>query len=424
MKLGIAFGCLVLLGPSAATPAATTKIDGATASWFVTFGSPKTDWNNRFIELRDGTLVAGGYVNRDDENPLTSDWDLILRKYRSNGRLLWERRLARKGLDAAWAVRELPDGRLAVGGFSGSGGAGANDMYLAVFRRTGALEWDRWYGGAKEDRATDLLMMQSGGFLLVGQTESEGAGERDVLLVRTDDHGRELWRRAYGTAGVDRGFFAALARDGNIIISGVTGVQGNYDFLLMKVAPDGRLLWRRIVQGGGNDANHGLAVLKDGIIVYAGYGPSWNGRGNDVSLLRFAPDGQLISHQTIGGPGDDRVQFIVADGNSAWMTGYTKSFSGNWRMLIARVEPNGRIEPWLGAVGAKGDMNGSTISLARNGDLLLGGYTSTAGAGQEPPDAFAMRVMPSRIERRTNGVEVRNIALSCHADDEVQTTCR
>ena len=48
---------------------------------------------------------------------------------------------------------------------------------------------------------------------------------------------------------------------------------------------DGSELWRRVAGGPGNDATHGLALLPDGRIVHAGYGPSWGGRDNDVSLM-------------------------------------------------------------------------------------------------------------------------------------------
>jgi hypothetical protein len=128
----------------------------------------------------------------------------------------------------------------------------------------------------------------------------------------------------------------------------------------------------------------------------------------------YSPAGELLAHQAIGGPGDDRVQSIAAapDG-SVWFTGYTKSFSNEWRMMVGRMGSEGAIEPWLAAIAGVGDTNGSTIALAGNGDLLLGGY-AVAAAGAAP-DAFVMRVDPAKLVRRVDGVEVRAVPLKSAA---------
>ena len=158
---------------------------GVTApDWADSFGTAGTDWANHAIELRDGGVVATGFVNRVD-GVANSDWDVVLRKYSTDGQVLWTRRIGGRGLDAGWAVRELADGRLAVAGFSSSGGGGGNDAYLLLTDAEGATLSEHWYGGGAEDRATDLVVAPDGGLLLVGQTESSGAGERDVFVVRT-----------------------------------------------------------------------------------------------------------------------------------------------------------------------------------------------------------------------------------------------
>ena len=407
---------------AAAAPPPQPTIQGAGPLWFESHGSPRTDWTNRLVELPDGSLVAAGFVNRDDVGT-DQNWDAFLRKYGADGRTLWSRRIGGPQLEAAWAVLPLREG-FAVAGFASSNSVGGWDAALTLVDQSGQLRADHRFGGSGDDRATDLVNLGDG-LLLVGQSDSSGAGGADVFLVRTDLEGKEVWRRTYGTAADDRGFFGVALPGGGAIIAGVTGPRGAYDLLLMRVANDGQLVWRRVIAGDGNDAAHGLASLPDGSILLTGYGPSWNGRGNDMSLLHFTIDGKLLSHEAIGAADDDRVQFIaVDDQGGAWLTGYTRSFSSEWRMLIARMGANGRLEPWLGAIGGPGEMNGSTIAVAKNGDLLIGGYSTLPSAGSAPPDAFAMRVQPSRIERRKARVQVRDIPINCRADDEVQTTCR
>ena len=377
-------------------------------AWSDSFGTPDTDWANRIIELRDGSVVAAGFLNRPGPGS-AAETDVVLRKYGPGGRLLWSRRFGGSRSDAAWTVKALPDGRLALAGISSSESAGGNDAYLAVTRPDGHPIFERRYGGPGDDRATDLVLTPDGGFLLVGQTEPGPGEEPDIFLVRADKAGREVWRKSYGDKGSDRGFFAAAAAAGGFVVAGVTGPRGNYDHMLMKVDEQGRLLWRRVVGGGGNDPNHGLAVLPDGRIVFTGYTQSWGSSVHDISILTYSPDGTLLSHQLVGGPGDDRAQSSAAapDG-SVWIVGYTKSFGrGDWDIAVAKVDPKGRLQPWMAAVGTPSDDHGSSISVARNGDLLLSGYTTAPSAGAAPPDGFVIRLKPSRLRRITDGVAVR-----------------
>lgn len=407
-RTALTLPALLGMAASASTePSSELPVAGAEPRWVDRFGTDRTDWANRFIELRDGTLGVAGFVNRDDAGG-DSNWDMILRRYGSAGRLLWSRRIGGAELDAAWSLSELPGGRLVMAGFSATGSAGAWDASLTITDRAGRVLADKRFGGKGDDRATDLVQLAGGDLLLVGQSDSGGAGGIDVFVVRIDRNGEERWRRTYGTANDDRAFLGLPMPDGGAILAGVTGPRGAYDLLLMRIDQSGGEVWRRVAGGAGNDATHGLAALPDGRIVHAGYGPSWGGRGNDVSLLVYSPSGELLSHQAIGGPGDDRVQFVTADADgSLWFTGYTKSFSSEWRMMVGRMGADGAVEPWMAAIAGPGDMHGSTIALARNGDLLLGGYAvPVEGAA---PDAFVLRADPVRLARRTDGVEVRRI---------------
>lgn len=319
---------------------------GATkVRWSNSFGTDKADWANRTIELANGDIVTTGFVNRQDD-VAHQDWDVVLRRYSANGQIRWTRRIGGKGLDAGWAVRQLADGRLAIAGFSSSQSAGEDDAYLVLTDKAGRRLSEHWYGGTREDRATDLVVADDGSLLLVGQTESMGSGKQDVFVVRTDANGRELWRRAYGGPGLDRGFFAAKTV-GGYIISGMTGEDSNTDYLVMKIDDRGNEIWRRVITGEKNDPNHGVVVRKDGTILFAGYTESWGARVHDISIILLSADGRVLHHDIIGGADDDRVQFItLASDGGAWLTGYTKSFGkGDYDILVAHVGRDGHLEP-------------------------------------------------------------------------------
>ena len=60
-----------------------------------------------------------------------------------------------------------------------------------------AQGWQSTFGGSNDDVARDVLQTNDGGFVLVGYTQSFGAGNADVFLVKTDAQGNEQWSQTY-----------------------------------------------------------------------------------------------------------------------------------------------------------------------------------------------------------------------------------
>ncbi|MGZ8407958.1 MAG: hypothetical protein ACXWVJ_08015, partial [Caulobacteraceae bacterium] len=245
------------------------------------FASPKTDWINDVAQLRDGNLMAVGYLGRDDQDAAQSNWQALAVKLTPGGRELWRRVIDNPGkLDAFWAIRERPDGVLVLTGMTDGFGKGT-DAYLVQLSRRGNVLVQQGYGGAGDDRATDLALTPDGGAVLFGQTDSSGAGERDIMVVRTDRNGQEVWRKTYGGAGLDRGFYGAAVKDG-FIVAGITGVEGDVDVVVQRISGTGETVWRTVVgEPNSNDTQHGLALLPNGHILVTGYTQSWGAVDRD-----------------------------------------------------------------------------------------------------------------------------------------------
>ena len=90
--------------------------------------------------------------------------------------------------------------------------------------------------------------------------------------------------------------------------------------------------------------------------------------------------------------------------------GYSKSLgTGSWDSLIAQVRADGTFAPDVIAIGTAEDDNGTTIAEARNGDLLIGGYTKAPSHGKEPPDLFIVRLDPMKAQRTSEGIVIKTI---------------
>ena len=58
-----------------------------------------------------------------------------------------------------------------------------------AFSQALPVVWDHTYGGAKWDSARSIVALADGGFAVAGYTESKGAGNRDMWVLRLDEAG-------------------------------------------------------------------------------------------------------------------------------------------------------------------------------------------------------------------------------------------
>ncbi len=67
--------------------------------------------------------------------------------------------------------------------------AGSNDIQGGrVHSSLGG--WERTFGGSKKDIGYSVRQTSDGGFILLGETQSFGAGKSDFWLIKTDAEGR------------------------------------------------------------------------------------------------------------------------------------------------------------------------------------------------------------------------------------------
>ena len=81
-------------------------------------------------------------------------------------------------------------------------------------------DWNHLYGGSQDDYAYDVIQTTGGDYVMVGYTASEGAGESDVYLVKTDNLGNTLWSQTFGGTDDERGFAIDQTSDDGFIIAG------------------------------------------------------------------------------------------------------------------------------------------------------------------------------------------------------------
>jgi hypothetical protein len=117
---------------------------------------------------------------------------------------------------------------------------------------TANVEWSHDFGAAKNEAAYSITKTGDGGHVLAGSTNSFGKGASDFWLVKTDSSGTMIWNRTYGGAADDIASDVIQLDDGFVILGMTSSFgAGGFDYWLVKVDSDGNMLWNKIYGGGG-----------------------------------------------------------------------------------------------------------------------------------------------------------------------------
>ncbi|MFW9779510.1 MAG: hypothetical protein ACFFE8_11700, partial [Candidatus Heimdallarchaeota archaeon] len=104
-----------------------------------------------------------------------------------NGKIQWNQTYGGWAGDEINALIQTDDGGYAFSGSTSSFGRGNNDMWLVKTDISGQVQWNQTFGGNDSDWAIGVIHMEDGSFALAGCTQSFGAGEYDMWLVKTDE---------------------------------------------------------------------------------------------------------------------------------------------------------------------------------------------------------------------------------------------
>ena len=164
------------------------------------------------------------------------------------------------GNDYANSVQQTTDGGYIIAGYTASFGGDSSHVYLIKTDSLGDTLWTKTYGGDSSDIGNSVQQTTDGGYIVAGTTNSFGAGNVDVYLIKTNSIGDTMWTKTYGGTNIDVGSYVRQTLDGGYIIARYTGSfgAGGFDVYLIKTNSLGDTLWTRTY--GGTFADFGSSV--------------------------------------------------------------------------------------------------------------------------------------------------------------------
>ena len=217
---------------------------------------------------------------------------------------LWTQTYGGSGNELGHSVQQTLDGGFVVTGSTNSFGAGDTDVWLVRTDDDGDTLWTRTYGGGGSEVGNSVQQTSDGGFIITGSTYSFGAGSGDVWLIRTDANGDSLWTRTYGGSNRDAGMSVQQTADGGFVITGITHSfgAGSGSVWLIRTDANGERLWSRTYDGSsGSDDGNSVQQTSDGGFVVAGSTYSFDDSNVTVWLIRTDANGDSLWTRTYGG---------------------------------------------------------------------------------------------------------------------------
>ncbi|CBJ32398.1 von Willebrand factor type D domain protein [Ectocarpus siliculosus] len=206
-----------------------------------------------------------------------------------DGSEIWRFQDGSSGDDTLKSVAAAEDDTVVLAGYTegslGGDNAGETDCAVVKLDADGGVLW-RWQGGtAESDVCSAAAVAEDGSIVVAGYTvgswggSEANAGEDDLVVVKLDKDGNELWHWQEGTPLKDRLFAAALCEDGGFVLAGYSegdwaaadAGAGGSDLIAVKLSPEGEVLWRWQDGNAGSDwVTAAASTGSGGSIVLAG----------------------------------------------------------------------------------------------------------------------------------------------------------
>ena len=276
-----------------------TDADGDTL-WTKTYGGTINDAGMSVEQTSDEGFIITGHTRSFGGGAW---YDLYLIKTDVNGDTLWTKTYGDGGdyYDGGYSVQETRDNGYIVAGWTVTplGKYYHWDVYLVKTDADGDTLWTKKYGGIDDDKGHSVYQTSDRGYIIAGQTESFGAGSRDVYLIKTDANGDTLWTRTYGGTNQDAGLSVQETTDGKYIVAGYTKSfgAGGYDAYLIKTDVYGNILWTETYGGSYWDEGQAVQQTSDGGYIIVGYASSFGAGLWDVYLIKTDPEPVGIDEQ-------------------------------------------------------------------------------------------------------------------------------
>lgn len=275
--------------------------------WTRMIGTSGDDTVNAVSLTSDALYVAGhtdaafsGFTN-------TGYDDAFVQKYSLDGTLVWTRQFGSGKPDYASAITADSTGVYVAGSTAGrlpgTTAFGMYDGFLRKYSTDGAVVWTRTFGTGFNDQATgiaeDTSALYVSGYAQGALGGGVALGGEDAAVIKYDRNGNRLWTVQTGTGADDRAYGITAGSDGVYVTGSTRGnvngqsSAGKTDVFVEKLDSSGAISWTQQLGGPGNDSAYAVAATDTGVQVVGETDNALPGQtalgGADAFIAEFLP---------------------------------------------------------------------------------------------------------------------------------------
>ncbi len=280
---------------------------------------------------------------------------------------------------------------------TGTGAGNAQNLLLAKPAMQGMLatsdeslfskKWHTLQGGENADTVRRVVTrMHDFTTIAVGQTKSFSAGRYDAWVVAVDAEGKKSWEQIIGGARDDEAHDLSLLDNGDVIVIGATESVGGSEMtapvgFLARISADGQLLWKQDIR---QEDPHKLTAVE---LLNAEEGVAFGSDNGAVKMYRFSLTGDRVTKQILAGCDLEVVNAVDILSSGDVVIGGERADFLNFMGSICRLAPNGTVKWQANAnMGVRSALN----DIAAVGDDVIGvGFNLGKGGNEQ---ALALRV--------------------------------
>jgi hypothetical protein len=368
-----------------ATPSVLGSADEGSETWLRIYEGENYGAFFDIALTGDGhVLVVGASFHSQTATTLG---DVLVAKLSMDGEILWENTYGGDAHDQGLYLEKMADGGYLILGETESMGAGGRDLYLLQIDAQGELAWEQTFGGAETEWAKDMIPLADGGFLLLGETNSFNQ-DFDVYLIRLDADGDEVWSTTLDTGANESGTAVLEAPNGDLLVLAVIsysgGSSGMYrDSRLYRLDSEGGVLWSTLYRGDDKQAGDAMAWTTNGDIVIAGLSEllSYNTALFDYWLARVDAETGELQWSLIEGSkyaDDYGLSMSVSNDGTFLVSGLGRGFP------TLEFDETGNVAWIRNAASDLGIYAGFAVLELEDGSYMIPGFKYL----QRPGDAF------------------------------------
>lgn len=263
--------------------------------WQRNLGDTKSDYWSGVSTDSSGNVYCFGQNSSSSAGGV----DATVAKYDSAGTLLWQRRLGGATFDVFTDGSVDASGNVFAAGWTNSQTAGNADMLLAAYNTSGTIQWQRRFGGAQYEVVGACAIDSSNNVYLAGRTDTQTSGGWDALLVKYNSSGTLQFQRRLGGTGSEMWTDIGLDTSGNIYLVGFSTVSSTDYQIFAKYNSTGTLLWKKVSTTVGYSGASSAGAVDSSGNIYAGTNDQSSGVAQGGMLSKVDASGNLVWTRTL-----------------------------------------------------------------------------------------------------------------------------